>query len=131
MATEVKAHIKRQHYHVDIEAGKNTLVADEPIDHGGGEEGFNPYQLLLASLGACTSATLRMYADRKGMNLDEVKVNLTLECDDENNVTRIGRVIQLIGNLTDEEKARLHVIADKCPVHKVLSNPIAINTQIQ
>jgi len=122
------AHIGRDHYRVTISAGNNTVVADEPTDNGGQDEGFNPAELMLASLGACTCATLRMYADRKEMKLDEVSVNLSLERDETKNVTNISREIKLAGNLTEDERGRLLAIANKCPMHKVLSNPVAINT---
>ena len=129
MATTANAYIGLDHYKVRITAGKNVVIADEGEDNGGKNEGANPHQLLLASLGACTCATLRMYADKKQMKLEEVKVNLSLERDEEKNITNITREIKLIGDLTDEERAKLLVIADKCPIHKILSNPINISTQ--
>ena len=130
MSTTANAHIGRDHYQVTITAGKNVVIADEGEDKGGKNQGFNPYELLLASLGSCTCATVRMYADRKGINLDEVKVNLTLERDDEKNTTNITRDIKFIGELTEEELAKLLTIANKCPVHKMLSNPINITTNM-
>ena len=130
MAATATAQIGKDHYRVTINAGKNSLIADEPEDHGGKNEGLNPYELLLASLGACTCATVRMYADRKEMALDEIQVNLSLERDDENNITNISREVKFIGNLSDDERQRLLSIANKCPIHKILSNPIHINTQV-
>jgi putative redox protein len=129
MATIVNAHIGRDHYQVTIVAGRNSIVADEPVEDGGKNQGFTPYELFLASLGACTSATLRMYADKKGMSLDEVRVSMSLERDEEKNVTNITRNIELTGKLSVEEKDRLIQIANKCPVHKVMSNPINITTK--
>lgn len=128
MTTIANARIGRDHYKVTINAGKNVLIADEGENNGGKDEGFNPHQLLLASLGACTCATLRMYADRKQLNLEEVNVNLSLNADEGKNSTTIIRQIELIGNLTPTERARLLEIADKCPIHKILSNPINITT---
>jgi putative redox protein len=128
MATTANAYIGRDHYKVTITAGKNVVIADEGVDSGGKDDGFNPYELFIASLGACTCATLRMYADKKEIDLEEVKINLSLERDEEKNITNITREIKFIGNLTDEERAKLLSIADKCPIHKVMSNPIAINT---
>jgi putative redox protein len=130
MATTANAHIGRNHYQVTITAGKNIVIADEGEASGGKNEGFNPYELLLASLGSCTCATVRMYADKKEMKLDEVKVDLSLERDEEKNTTNITRDIKFIGELTDEERDKLLAIANKCPVHKILSNPIAISTQM-
>ena len=104
------------------------MIADEPADEGGTEMGFSPDELLLASLGACTAITLRMYADRKGWALEEVKCNLTFERDKEKNITRILRNIDLIGHLSEEEKRRLLVIAEKCPTHQILTHQITIET---
>ena len=129
MATTANAYIGLDHYKVTITAGKNVVIADEGADNGGNDEGANPHQLLLASLGACTCATLRMYADKKQIKLEEVKVNLSLERDEEKNITNITREIKFIGDLTDEERAKLLVIADKCPIHKILSNPVNISTR--
>ena len=128
MTTIANARIGRDHYKVTINAGKNVIIADEGENNGGKDEGFNPHQLLLASLGACTCATLRMYADRKQLNLEEVNVNLSLNAEEGKDSTTIVRQIELIGNLTPAERARLLEIANKCPIHKILSNPINITT---
>ena len=130
MATTANAYIGRDHYKVTITAGKHAVIADEPEDKGGKNEGPNPHELLLASLGACTCATVRMYADKKQLKLEEVKMNLSLERDEEKNITNITREIKFVGDLTDEERAKLLAIADKCPIHKLLSNPVKINTQM-
>ena len=130
MPTAANAYIGRDHYQVKIVAGKNSVVADEHEDVGGRNEGFSPSELLLASLGACTCATLRMYADRKEMKLESVKVNLIMERDEEKNVTNITRNMEFVGDLTNDEKLRLIQIANKCPIHKVLTNPINITTQL-
>ena len=130
MATIANAHIGRGHYRVTINSGKNVIIADEAEDKGGKDEGFDPFELFVASLAACTCATVRMYADRKQMSLEEIKVNLSLEKDDEQNVTNITRVVEFIGNLSAEQRARLLEIANKCPVHKIMSNPIHITTQM-
>jgi len=126
----VKANIGRDHYRVILTAGKNTIIADEPVSNGGGDEGMNPHEILASALGACTCATLRMYADRKEMPLESVHVILSLTHDLENN-TNIHREIELIGNLSPEERDRLLAIANKCPVHKTLTNPIIINTKLK
>ena len=126
----VKASIGTDHYKVVLQAGKNTIIGDEPIDKGGSDEGMNPFEILASALGACTCATVRMYADRKEMPLKGLNVTLTLTRDDEKNTTTITRDIVLLGDLTPEEKDRLLTIANKCPVHKVLTNPINIETKI-
>ncbi|MBA3647444.1 MAG: OsmC family protein [Chitinophagales bacterium] len=129
MATVI-AHIKNDHYKTAISAAKNSLIADEPISLGGKEEGFSPTELLLAGLGACTSITLRMYADRKSWKLTEVKVSLSLHTDKEKNITNIIRNVELTGDLSEEEKQKLLAIANKCPLHQVLTNPINIETSL-
>lgn len=106
----------------------NQVIADEPLDKGGKDLGLSPKELLIAALAACTSATVRMYADRKQWDLQEVKVNIEMERDEEQNKTFITRNVEFIGNLDAEQRDRLLQIANKCPVHKILSNPIAIST---
>ncbi len=131
MPATAKAHIGRNHYHINITSGgNNTLIADEPEENGGKNKGFSPSELLISALGACTCATLRMYADRKEMKLEEVKVDLSFTRDEENNITHISRHIELIGQLSTDEKHKLLQIANKCPIHKALSNPIHIETKI-
>ncbi|WP_214227622.1 OsmC family protein [Pedobacter sp. B4-66] len=121
--------LDRSHYKTKVYAGGHFIYSDEPESIGGTDEGMTPGALLLASLGSCTAITVRMYADRKQYNLDGIKVELAI-CDekDMNKETTITRKIELIGSLTDEERQRLMQIADKCPIHKILSNPIKIET---
>jgi putative redox protein len=125
-----KATIGRDHYRVVLTAGKNTVIADEPESSGGGETGMNPYEILASALGACTCATVRMYADRKEWPLEGINVILHLTRDDEKNTTQITRDIEFLGELGPEERDRLLVIANKCPVHKILTNPISIETTL-
>ncbi|MEY9930278.1 putative OsmC-like protein/alpha/beta superfamily hydrolase [Catenulispora sp. GP43] len=120
-----------------ITAGRHHLVADEPVPTGG-DTGPNPYDLLLAALGACTSMTLRMYATRKNLPLEKVTVSLRHdrihardceECESADGfVDRIDRTIRLDGPLTDEQRTRLLEIADKCPVHRTLTSETVIRT---
>jgi putative redox protein len=126
----VKARIAQEQYQVKIEANGNTIIADEPINEGGLNKGFNPNELLAASLAACTSITLRMYANHKKWELQEVHVDVNLEWDKTTNKTTINRNIELIGNLDDAQRTRLLAVANACPVHKILSNTIQIDTAL-
>lgn len=126
----VKARISQEQYQVKIEANGNTIIADEPIEEGGLNQGFNPNELLTASLAACTSITLRMYANHKKWDLQEVHVDVNLEWDKTTNKTTINRNIKLIGNLDDAQRTRLLAVANACPVHKILSNTIQIDTAL-
>lgn len=128
---KITSSIKKELYKVNIESPTgNVLVADEPIAMGGNDLGFSPKELLTSALAACTSATLRMYADRKGWDLEEVKLEITLERDDKENKTIINRRLELIGNLDDSQKSRLLAVANACPMHKILSNPIDIHSEL-
>ena len=127
-------------YCTDIRVGAHQLVADEPIDVGGTDLGPSPYDLLNAALGACTSMTLRMYADRKEWPLQDIRVRLRHEkihaedckqCETETGkVDRITRTITLEGDLGDEQRARLLEIADRCPVHRTLHSEVDVVTRL-
>ncbi len=127
---EVHAVIHEKHYSTYIQAGTNSLIADEGLDNGGQGEGFNPEELLAASLSACTSITLRMYADRKAYKVEEIEVNVKLSRDADTGIATMERAITVHGEFTAEEKARLLQIANSCPVHKILTNQINIKTEL-
>jgi putative redox protein len=126
---KIKSRIGIEPYRIELTSPTgNVVIADEPISNGGKNLGFSPKELLASALAACTSATVRMYADRKEWTLSEVKTEIGLERDEIANKTIIKRKIEFIGNLTEEQKTRLLAVANACPVHKILSNPIEIQT---
>jgi putative redox protein len=117
--------------------GNQTFLVDEPENVGGEGAGPDPYALLLAALGSCTSMTLMMYARRKNWNLEKVTIKLSQErihskdcfdCETKTDgfVHRIERSIKLEGDLDEEQRKRLMEISHACPVHKTLSAPIII-----
>jgi len=123
-----------------IQAGKHRLAADEPAAMGGTDTGPSPYDLLLAGLGACTSMTIRMYADHKQLPLDRVTVRLRHdkvhaedcgECETkEGRIDRIEREIMLEGRLDESQRLKLLEIANKCPVHRTLHSEVWIPTRL-
>jgi putative redox protein len=122
--------VSKEHYKTEIKSQTNNLVtADVPLAVGGKDLGFSPEELLMASLSACTSMTLRMYADRKGWDLEEVKVETELQNLDDKSL--FSQRLELIGNLDVEQKARMYEIANKCPIHKLLMRPIEIITELK
>jgi putative redox protein len=123
----------------EIISGKHRWRADEPLPIGT-DTGPSPYELLLASLGACTSMTVRLYAQRKGMNLQSITVRLrhyrvhAEDCEDcetkQGFLDRIDREIELTGDLVQVQRERLLQIAERCPVHRTLKSEINIRTSL-
>jgi len=122
----------------EISVGPHRLVGDEPTWVGGTDTGPNPYDLLLAALGSCTSMTVALYARRKQWPLEAVTVRLrhsrihAVDCEEcetrAGMLDQIERDVELHGALTEEQRARLLDIANKCPVHRTLTSEIHIRT---
>ena len=126
-------------YTQQITAGQHRLVADEPRPIGE-DAGPTPYDLLLAALGACTSMTVRMYADRKDWKLERVRVTLRhsrihakdcADCETSSGwIDHIDRQIELAGDLDDTQRQRLLQIAERCPVHRTLTSEVRVATSL-
>ena len=133
---EVKVkHLKNLQQQVITE--EHSFISDEPVKLKGDGLGPNPYDLLLAALGSCTSMTLKIYARHKGIPLDSVEVNLSYKriydkdcqdcADNDKFLHKITNKIKLIGDLTDEQRQHMLLIAQKCPVYKTLTSRLEVN----
>jgi putative redox protein len=139
---QVKVRLVGDSYTSEILTPYHHLLADEPADVGGDNLGPTPYDLLMASLGACTAMTLKMYANRKGWDLTEINVFLNhekvhkqdsegAESGKEGKISKFTRFLEIKGDLTLEMKEKLLEIADKCPVHKTLHEPVEVETRFK
>jgi len=122
---------QRENLRHDVKVRSHTITADEPRDHGGGDEGPSPQELLAASLASCTAITMEMYAKRKGWNV----AGLTVDCEytpaERGSVTRFDLVMKMPAHLTDEQVEKLQVIAAKCPVHRTLEGEVAFVERVE
>jgi len=132
MAGVVVAENGKGRYQQAVTVGQHQLIADEPLEVGGGDAGPEPFDYVMAGLGACTSMTLRMYAERREIALTHVSVSLSHEKVTIEGVSRdrIERTITLEGSLTEEQRQRLLEIANKCPVHRALSQSLIIDSAL-
>lgn len=122
-------HVKNKtNLSVEITDGRHTIISDVSDVSGGNDVGFNPHELLEASLGACTSITVMMYGRRKGWPLKDVQVMVKVV--EEKDVNHIRREVTLVGDLNEEQKERLMDIANKCPMHNFLIRKSTIETVI-
>ncbi|QER39821.1 OsmC family protein [Acinetobacter suaedae] len=133
MTYSVQAESTLTPYRVTLtDASGHTWHADEPADKGGQDTAPNPVQLLLSTLGACTTITLEMYAKHKGIKLDHVQVDLSLNPNGqpESGHNNIERKIVLKGEFTDDQHKRLLKVAESCPIHKLLTSNISIQSEL-
>jgi len=124
----VFASIGRNTYSATLSTGEHVLIADEPAENGGKDEGPTPGDYMRMALASCTAITLRMYADRKKFDVERIDVTVNSERTDYKTIFKCE--IKITGNITNEQRARMEDIAHKCPVHNVLSHPIEIDTWI-
>lgn len=125
----IKASIGTELYRIELKSPTgNVVIADEPVDKGGQDKGFAPKELLAASLGACTCATVRMYADRKEWPLENVYADV--EFIEEDGLNKFVRKVQFTGNLDEQQRTRLLAMANACPLHKILSHSSVIETTV-
>jgi len=123
----------------EVRAGRHVWIADEPTSVGGDDAGPGPFEMLLAALAACISMTLRMYADRKEWPVERIGVvafreRVSIEPDDDSGIpVRVDQItceVDIVGDLTIEQRERLRQIADRCPVHRTLEGGIRMVTRL-
>jgi putative redox protein len=137
---QVGARLGMENYITEIMVGKHGFLADEPEDVGGHNFGPNPYELVSSGLAACTAMTLRMYASLKKWDLQDVEVFISHDkkhcpdCENLNNkhkkIDTFTRQIKLHGNLDEKQRERLLEIANRCPVHRTLHNPVQVESSL-
>jgi putative redox protein len=111
---------RRKGYEHEVEIREHRLIADEPEDNGGGDQGPTPTELLAASLASCTAITIEMYADRKGWDLGDVEVRADFTEASADVAAKFKVDIRSPAQLSDEQRERILTIAHKCPVHRAL-----------
>ncbi len=131
LKNDIEGHIGKQKYLCTITWRNGQFIMDEPESIEGKDLGPDPYSTLLASLAACTLSTLRMYINRKGWDIPEINISLNLHQEiDAELTTTISRSISFPMDVEEDIKKRLLIIAEKCPVSKILTNTILINTTL-
>lgn len=130
MSNKAKATIRVEKFRTQIETDNHNFIADEPIDLGGNDLGPNPGEFLSTALAACSVITMKMYAERKGWELEEAIVDVGYERDAKENTTRFTKKVELKGNLDEKQRKRLFEIAARCPIHRSLENPVEINSEL-
>ena len=127
----ITAQIDTRLYRTEIKsASDNIIIADEPQEVGGKNLGFSPSELLASSLASCTLITLRMYINRKQWEVSEINIKIDFQRNAELNVSLFTRKIEIIGKIDETQKQRLETIANSCPIHKILTHTIEIQTTL-
>ncbi|HYG02780.1 MAG TPA: OsmC family protein [Chryseosolibacter sp.] len=124
----VSARIGRDRYKTEITLDSHTLIGDEPTSVGGTDLGPSPGDFLRMSLASCTAITLRMYADRKDFDVNGIEVKVF--SDESDGVNFFRTVVNITGKLDEAQQNRMYQIAKKCPIHKILTSPAEIMTEL-
>ena len=117
-------------YTTEIKSQSHSIIADEPTDLGGNNLGMNPNELLQASLASCTSITLKMYLNRKKWDISNIQVDISSDKEKPGSDLEIYKSIKLKGNVDQKQLDRLHYIAGRCPIHRILEKSVKIHSQI-
>ena len=120
-----------ENFRHDVDIRKHHLIADEPRDSGGDDDGPSPQELLAASLASCTAITMEMYARRKGWNVHGLAVDVEYTPAERGCPTRFELVMTMPAHLSDEQIERLQVIAAKCPVHRTLEGEVTFDERVE
>ncbi len=120
-----------QNFRHDIRVRSHTITADEPKEHGGGDDGPSPQELLAASLASCTAITMEMYAKRKGWDVAGLTVDVEYAPAERGCPTKFGLVMKMPAHLSDEQVERLTAMAAKCPVHRTLEGEVAFDERVE
>ena len=123
----VSAIVRKDPYITEITTDTHKLIGDEPLESGGQDKGPGPGDFLRMSLASCTAITLRMYADRKSIAIEQIEVKVFTETVE--GKTIFNRTITIQGTIDDHQRRRLLQIANACPIHKILTNPIEVVTK--
>lgn len=124
------ATIGKQKYKTEIQAGNHIIMADEPEELGGGNLGFTPTELLESSLAACTAMTIRMYADRKGWDLEKAEIKVGFKRNMTTGEVTFKKEIELFGNLSSEEREKLLEMGSKCPIERMITGKVSVTSDL-
>jgi putative redox protein len=131
MATMRASAQQMENFRHDVKVRSHTLTADEPRDHGGGDNGPSPQELLAASLASCTAITIEMYAKRKGWDVAGLTVDVEYSPAERGIPTHFNLVMKMPAHLSEEQVEKLSVIAAKCPVHRTLEGEVAFDERVE
>lgn len=122
--------LNQENYTTILNGGQHTIISDEPEKLGGKDEGMSPTELLAASLTSCSCITMKMYADRKGWSLEQLKVDVRVRLDIKTGDCTIEKTVYITGAVSEDDKSRLFKIASACPVHKLLARTAEITSTL-